>query len=117
MQNRKPRNYNELRAKMSPESRARAAEKTKALTKDMALDELRAARNMTQEHLARTLGVQQAAISRMERRADVYVSTLADFIKAMGGELEIRAVFPEGAVRITQFQETPAPEKRRVKTA
>lgn len=71
---------------------------------------------MTQEHLARTLGVQQAAISRMERRADVYVSTLADFIKAMGGELEIRAVFPEGAVRINQFQGAATPEQHRRKT-
>jgi hypothetical protein len=40
-----------------------------------------------------------------ERRADMYVSTLQDFVKAMGGQLEIRAVFPDGTVRITQLSE------------
>jgi hypothetical protein len=59
---------------------------------------------LTQEHLAELLGVNQAAISKVERRADMYVSTPARFIQAMGGSLEIRAVFPDGAVRITQFR-------------
>ena len=75
------------------------------MIKDMPLDELREARAMTQEHLAKILRVQQSAVSKMERRADMYVSTLQDFVRAMGGHLEIRAVFPEGAVRITQFSE------------
>ena len=67
-------------------------------------DELRAARALTQEHLSTILGVKQSAISKLERRADMYVSTLRHFIEAMGGQLEIRAVFPDGDVRITQFQ-------------
>jgi transcriptional regulator with XRE-family HTH domain len=69
----------------------------------MALDELRAARELTQTHLAELFGVSQGSISRLERRTDMYVSTLAKFIEAMGGQLEIRAVFPEGSVRINQF--------------
>ena len=80
----------------------------------MPLDELRAARDLTQEHLAKVLGVKQSAISKMERRADVYVSTLSDFIRAMGGELEIRTVFPDGVVRITQFGAGPVTPKTRV---
>ena len=40
----------------------------------------------------------------LERRADMYISTLSDFIEAMGGKLEIRAIFPDGDIRITQFQ-------------
>jgi hypothetical protein len=52
--------------------------------------------------MAQTLGVNQPAISRLERK---YVSTLANFVKAMGGKLEIRAVFPDGEVRISQFSE------------
>ena len=79
----------------------------------MALDELRAARDLTQEHLATRLGVKQAAVSRLERRTDVYVSTLSDVIEAMGGQLEIRAVFPEGSVRIKHF----AQGKKRGRTA
>jgi len=41
------------------------------------------------------------------------VSTLRHFIEAMGGQLEIRAVFPEGDVRITQFQTLVAPTAER----
>ncbi len=68
---------------------------------EMPLNRLRNARNLTQEHLAGILRKDQSAISQMERRSDMYVRTLADFIKAMGGELEIRANFPEGSIRIT----------------
>ena len=58
---------------------------------------------MTQARLADIPGKDQSVISRIEKRADMYVSTLAEFIRAMGGELEIRAVFPEGSVRIRRF--------------
>jgi hypothetical protein len=54
-------------------------------------------------HLAKILGVNQAAVSKLERRADMYVSTLQSFVKAMGGELKITARFPEGTVEINQF--------------
>lgn len=70
----------------------------------MALDEVRAACSMTQEQLANILGVKQTAVSKMERRTDMYISTLRGIIKAMGGQLEIRAVLPDhGAVEIQQF--------------
>lgn len=97
--------YRLLREKMAPASRARAAERTAAILRAMPLDELREARELTQEHLAKLLHVKQASISKMERRTDMYVSTLQDFVRAMGGQLEIRAVFPDGVVRITQFSE------------
>jgi DNA-binding transcriptional regulator YiaG len=98
------KNIKDLQAKMSPESQARSEATAERLIQEMALDELRAARALTQEHLSTILGVQQSAISKLERRADMYVSTLRHFIEAMGGQLEIRAVFPDGDVRITQFQ-------------
>jgi len=81
---------------MSRESLARSDEKVARLREEMALNELRAALAFTQEHLAKILHVRQAAISKLERRADMYVSTLADFIRAMGGELEIAAPFSAG---------------------
>jgi transcriptional regulator with XRE-family HTH domain len=98
------KNFKALQAKMAPASRARSEAKAERMIQEMALDELRAARALTQEHLSTILGVKQAAISKLERRADMYVSTLRHFIEAMGGQLEIRAVFPDGDVRITQFQ-------------
>jgi Phage derived protein Gp49-like (DUF891)/Helix-turn-helix domain len=73
------------------------------LIAEYALDELREARSMTQARLADIPGKDQSVISRIEKRTDMYVGTLAEFIRAMGGELEIRAVFPEGSVRIRRF--------------
>jgi DNA-binding transcriptional regulator YiaG len=70
------KNVRDLRAKMSPESRARTEAKAERLIQEMALDELRVARALTQEHLSTILGVKQSAISKLERRADMYVSTL-----------------------------------------
>lgn len=98
------KNFSTLRAKMSPESRARAQEKARKDMAEMALDEVREARAMIQEHLAKLLGIKQAAVSKMERRADMYVSTLYAMIKAMGGTLQILAVFPQGKVEIDQFR-------------
>ena len=50
--------------------------------------------------------MKQAFISKLERRADMYVTTLRKFIEAMGGRLEMRAVFREGSVRIPEFGES-----------
>lgn len=98
--------FTELAARtMSPESRARAGARSKALLVEMHLDELRRARDLSQQELAERLGATQPEISRLERRADTYVSTLRRYIEAMGGQLEIVARFPDGAVRINQFAE------------
>ena len=99
------KSFKTLRAKMSPASRARADAKAEQLLTEMPLYELRSARQMTQEKLAKELNVKQSAVSKLERRADMYVSTLREFVRAMGGELEITARFPEGAVRINQFED------------
>ena len=97
------RPFSELRAKMSPAAQADAREVTEQLIKAMPLQELRTALKRTQDELARELGIKQAAVSRLERRADMYVSTLRRFIQAMGGELDIIARFPEGQVKLSQF--------------
>jgi DNA-binding XRE family transcriptional regulator len=98
------RKFSELEAKMSPESRAWVTKRAKEMIREMPLEELRAARDLTQEQLAKLLHKDQSAISKLERRTDMYLSTLAGFIKAMGGRLEIRASFPDtGDVVITGF--------------
>ena len=89
---------------MSSGAQKRARALAEKYTEEMPLDELRAARQMTQEHLANLLGTKQAAISKLERRTDMYLSTLQSIVKAMGGQLRIEAVFPEGAVEINQFR-------------
>jgi DNA-binding transcriptional regulator YiaG len=98
-----PKNFKTLREKMSSASRERSRQLAAKYRVEMPLDELRETREMTQTHLARILKVNQAAVSKMERRADMYVSTLQAFVKAMGGELKITAQFPDGVVEIDQF--------------
>ncbi len=107
------KNFNALQAKMSPEARARSEDQANPMIREMALDELRAALDLTQEHLAELLHVNQAAISKVERRSDMYISTLRKIIEAMGGQLDIRAILPNGIVRINQFEELRRPARAR----
>jgi transcriptional regulator with XRE-family HTH domain len=90
---------------------AAVAVRKQELLAAMPLHELRRARQLSQEQLAKELGATQPEISKMEHRADMYVSTLRRFVEAMGGELEIIARFPDGTVRITQFQELDSTRK------
>lgn len=100
------RNFKELRDRMSERSRAASEVEYGRLVAEMSLLQLRKAREMTQVKLAEELHVGQGDISRLERRTDMYVSTLASYLHAVGAELEIRAVFPDGReVKITQFAE------------
>ena len=100
------RNFNELRAKMSPERQARVAARVKAEMALMPLHQLRNAREMTQTRLAEVLEMDQGNISKLEKRTDMYLSTLRSYIEAMGGALEIRAVFPDGDVKIDLLSST-----------
>lgn len=97
--------YSILRKRMKPAARKKAAEKTRAILDVMPLQDLRHARNLSQEQLAQMLSVKQAAVSKLEKRTDMYISTLRNFIKAMGGDLEIIAKFPDGSVQINQFED------------
>jgi Helix-turn-helix domain len=97
------RPFSDLTKHFSPERQARIAEKVCTLKQAMALADLREARAHSQADLAARLHVQQPAVAKMERRTDMYVSTLRQFIEAMGGTLEIVAHFPDGSVTITNF--------------
>ena len=97
------KNFKNLLDKMPLEARGRAEAKAMKMLGEMHLDELREALQLTQQHLAELLKINQSAVSKMEHRTDMYVSTLQHMIKAMGGSLEIRAIFPEGVVHISQF--------------
>jgi len=100
------RNYRELQAGMDPGSRADNEQRVREELQRMALDELRSAKKLTQADLAEMLGVPQSSISRIEQRADMYLSTLRNYIQAIGGVLQIQAVFPDGgAVVINRFGE------------
>jgi DNA-binding transcriptional regulator YiaG len=90
---------------MSPESQARARKFADEMLAALPLAEIRKARELSQQQLAETLEMPQGNISKLERRADMYVSTLRRYIQAMGGDLDIVARFPEGEIHIDVFQD------------
>ena len=101
--------FRTLRDKMSPEAKVQAIAKARAMMQEMPLAELRQARKLSQEQIAASLHVRQAAVSKLERRTDMYISTLRNFVKAMGGDLEITAHFPDGSVKIVHFEDIGKP--------
>jgi predicted XRE-type DNA-binding protein len=94
------RNYKELQAKMDPASVADNRVRVREELQRMALEELRCAKQLTQADMAEMLDVPQSSVSRIERRADMYLSTLRNYLHAMGGMLQIQAVFPDGTAAV-----------------
>ena len=99
------RKFRELVDAMPVERQQKVADRVRQNLASMPLEEIRKARQMTQSKLAETLGVNQGEVSKIEHRTDVYLSTLAGYVEALGGKLEIRAVFPDREMLITQFEE------------
>ena len=97
--------WSEIRKKHSPEVEERIRERVKAAAEVMTLHQLRQARKLTQVKLARALKINQGAVSTMEKRTDMYLSTLRNYIEALGGNLTITAEFPEGSIQIDQFDD------------
>lgn len=106
--------FPELRAKMSPEARARVDARVQAALQAMPLNELRRAHELAQKTVGEILGMTQPEVSKLEQRSDALISTVRRYIEAMGGDLDIVARFPDGDVRITQFGDL---DERRPKTA
>ena len=99
------RPFKELWNRMSPAARARVDRRVRATLLEMSLQELRQrVTGITQTELAELLEVTQGAISQLEKRHDVLLSKLAAYVHALGGELQLIARFPDGDVRITQFE-------------
>ena len=99
----KTKNFNQLRQKArarDPEWDANVAERLRAIEDALALAQLRQSRNVTQVQLADTLGISQGNVSRLEGRSDVYLSTLRSYVEALGGHLEIAAVFDDERVTV-----------------
>jgi transcriptional regulator with XRE-family HTH domain len=103
--------WKDIRRKLSPEQEEETRRYVQAVVESVTLNQLREARKLTQASLASLLGVNQGSVSKMEKRTDMYISTLRSFIQAMGGELQIRAVFPEGEVAIEQFKDAGGSEE------
>jgi DNA-binding transcriptional regulator YiaG len=99
------KNFKNLRNNMSQVRREKTAKMTQDMLAEMPMYELRRARQLSQEQLANVLDIKQGSVSKLERRTDLYISTLRRYIEAMGGELTLQARFPEGSVTITQLDQ------------
>ncbi len=97
------RKFAPLEAKMSAGAIARSDARYREMVAEMPLHELRRARGISQEKLAKELHIKQPNVAKLEKRTDIYISTLRSAIEAMGGTLDIVARFPEGSVKISNF--------------
>jgi transcriptional regulator with XRE-family HTH domain len=107
------RRFRDLLEAMPPAGRRRIESRFQKGLPAMPLDQLRKVQQMAQLQLAEILGVNQGEIAKIESRSDICVSTLAEYIEATGRRLEIRAVFNDREVRITQFEDCQANTARR----
>lgn len=90
-------------ATMSPEAERRAHDLAQRDLAEMELVELREALKVSQDDLAKRLKVTQVAVSRLERRPNMLLETLSNYIEALGGELELRAVLPNRTVKLSRL--------------
>ena len=97
--------FRNLLDRMPTQRRGRIRDRAEAMLIDMALQDLRRSRSLTQEGLAEELGLNQSALSKMEHQQDMYISTLRRIVGAMGGKLKLVAEFPDTEVVISQFDE------------
>lgn len=104
--------FDDIPDKLTPQERKRIDARARKAAEQMGLDELRRARRMSQEALAETMHTTQAHVSRLERRADVYISTLRRYIEALGGELRIIAKFGKGTGRELEIEQFADLERR-----
>lgn len=104
------------RIKLSPEREERISQRAQMLIEEeMTLRELRKVQQLTQESMAKLLGIEQDSVSRMERRTDMLLSTMSSFVTAMGGSLRLIAEFPNRrpvAIRLSDLQESSRPPAR-----
>ena len=108
-----PRTLNEVVASLPEAERAKIEARARELiAEEMSLQDLRKAIGKTQTAIAKRLKVGQDAVSKIETRSDMYISTLRSVLKAMGGELELIARFPDRpAVRLQELG-TASPRRK-----
>lgn len=93
-----PTSVDDIIKKLSPAQRKKVETRAAQLiAEEMTLRELRHARKLTQTRVAKTLGITQDSVSRLEKRSDLLLSTLRKTVKAMGGNLFLVAEFPDRA--------------------
>lgn len=88
--------WKDIKHKFSEQRHDQIKHEAAAELKRIGFDKLRLARQQTQVALAERLDIPQNAVSRMERRTDLLLSTLRSYVEGLGGKLELRVIFPDG---------------------
>lgn len=101
----------ELRRRRPPD-RDRVDAIKRAVELEIALNELRERRGVTQEQVAASLGTSRPNVSRIERETDVRMSTLQRYVEALGGRLELVARFPDGEREVLLGDPSPTGRRR-----
>lgn len=96
--------FENLEKKMNPKRVKQAKARAREVMAEMLLAEIRKEAGFTQEDLAKTIGVKQPSLSKLESQDDIQISTLQRLIQALGGQLELIAHMPGGDIRISQFK-------------
>jgi hypothetical protein len=112
-----PIKWNDLKHKASPEVRTQLKREAHAELHRIGFDKLRQARQKTQIAVAEKLRVGQGSVSRIEKQSDFLLSTLKEYVGALGGQLELRAVFPDGDFVIESLGAEKPSKKRRTRAA
>ena len=88
--------FEDILAQLPPERQERIKQRTdEAIAREMTLQELRKSLGLTQTDMAKLLEIGQDSVSRLERRNDLLLSTLHEYIAAAGGHLRLVAEFPD----------------------
>jgi hypothetical protein len=90
-----PVTLDEILNEMSPERRARIDQLAQEMRAEMNLREVRRLRKLTQARLSKKLKIGQEGVSRIEKRTDLYLSTLRSYVEGVGGKLSLIAEFPD----------------------
>jgi hypothetical protein len=104
--------WNDLKHKSSPEVRANLQCEAHAELDRIGFHKLRQARQQTQVAIAERLKIGQGAVSRIEKQSDFLLSTLREYVDALGGQLELRVVFPDADFVIETFAPATSTKKR-----
>ena len=104
--------WNDLKHKSSPEVRAHLQREAQAELNRIGFHKLRQARQQTQVAIAEKLKIGQGAVSRIEKQSDFLLSTLREYVGALGGELELRVVFPDANFVIETLAPAVSAKKR-----
>jgi hypothetical protein len=109
-----PAELNDLKHKSSPEVRALLKKEAHAELERIGFDKLRRARQQTQVSVAEKLNITQGTVSHIEKQSNFLLSTLKEYVRALGGHLELHAVFPDGDFILESLgKEKPTRKHRR----